>query len=192
MHKHLLDIDTALLTTRTVVRRFREGEGKAFFTLIDGNRTRLMDHLPQLILPVKDVNEGEFFVRQALADWLLQKAYSFGIWEHDSASIIGFIRINNLNWDLAYGEVDFFIDYDFAGKGLMTEVLKTLIVFAFDELKLEKIAIKTEMDNYATQRLARKCGFQREGDLRYGWRTPGGSWTDLMLFGLTRGEFSKV
>ena len=191
MQSNLLDIDTAILTRRTVVRRFREKEGKALFELIDVNRTRLMNHLPHLLDSLHDQERAEFFVRQALAGWLLQETYSFGIWEHDTAKLIGIIRIQNVDWKLAYGEMDFFVDHDFSGKGIMTEVLIAVIRFAFQQLNLEKIAIKTEMDNYATQRLARKAGFSREGDLRSAGRKPTGEWLDLMLFGVTRNEFNK-
>lgn len=191
MQSNLLNIDTAILTRRTVVRRFREKEGKSLFDLIDLNRTRLMNHLPKLLDSVHDQEHGEFFVRQALADWLLQKGYCFGVWEHDSAKMIGFIRIHSVDWSLAYSELDFFIDHDFAGKGVMTEVLIAVVRFAFQQLQMEKMAIKTQMDNYATQRLARKAGFHREGDLRSAWRKPSGEWVDLMLFGLARTEYNK-
>ncbi len=189
MQSHLLDIDTALLTRRTVVRRFREKEGLALFEMVDPNRTRLIDHLPRILESVKNKEEAEFFARRMLADWLLQRAYCFGVWEHKNAKLIGFIRIFRIDWPLAYGELDFFIDYDFSGKGLMTEVLKKVTQFAFRQLKLEKIAIKTEMDNFPAQRLARKAGFIREGDLRSAWKKPGGEWVDLMLFGYSRKEF---
>lgn len=192
MQSHLLHIDTALLTRRTVVRRFREKEGEAFYELVDANRTRLQNYLPRLLETVRKRDEGEFFVRRALAEWLLQASYSFGVWEHDTAKMIGFIRIDHLDWSLSYGEVDFFIDHDFSGKGFMTEVLIAVVHFAFQQLKLEKLAIKTQMDNYATQRLARKAGFHREGDLRSAARKSTGEWFDLMLFGLTRPEYGKL
>lgn len=192
MRSNLLNIDTAILTRRTVVRRFREKEGKAFFDLVDKNRTRLSSHLPQLLELVHDQEQAEFFVRRALAGWLLQEAYNFGVWEHDTAKLIGFIRVRNVDWELSYGEIDFFVDHDFAGKGIMTEVLIAVVRFAFRQLELEKVAIRTEMDNYATQRLARKAGFVREGDLRSAWRRPNGEWVDVMLLGLTRPEFTKL
>lgn len=48
------------------------------------------------------------------------------------------------------------------------------------------------MDNVASQRLARKCGFRREGDLRSDYRRPSGELADTMLFGLTRPEYLGV
>jgi len=192
MRSQVLDTDTALLTTRTVVRRFRENDGAEFFLLLQNNHTRLLDHFPDLIQQVIDKEQGEFFIRRKLAAWLLQEEYAFGIWEHDSAKLIGFIRLYQLSWTLAHGELTYFIDQFFAGRGLMTESLKAVMAFAFEQLQLNKLSQRTAMDNYPSQRLARKVGFRREGDLREECRRPGGELIDVMLFGLTRSEYEKI
>jgi RimJ/RimL family protein N-acetyltransferase len=72
----------------------------------------------------------------------------------------------------------------------MTEVLLQIIRFCFEQLKFEKISIRVESDNYPAQRLVRKCGFQREGDLRAEFRKPSGELIDLMVFGLTQSKIS--
>jgi RimJ/RimL family protein N-acetyltransferase len=192
MQSQLLDIDTALLTPRTVVRRFREGDGIAFFELLQENHTRLGDHFPKLIREINDQYKGEFYIRQKMAAWLLQEEFSFGIWEHESAKLVGMARLFHLNWTIPLAEVSYFIDQNFSGRGLMTESLLASIKFAFQQLHLQKLVLRTAMDNYASQRLARKVGFRREGDLREECRRPGGELVDIMLFGLTRTEFEKV
>ena len=79
-----------------------------------------------------------------------------------------------------------------SSKGIMTEVLLVTIRFAFTQLKLEKISLRTAMDNYASQRLARKCGFRREGDLRADFKKTSGEIIDVMVLGLTKAEWEKV
>jgi RimJ/RimL family protein N-acetyltransferase len=191
MQSQVLDTDTALLTARTVVRRFRENDGPEFFSMLRDNHARLIDHFPDLIREVSDEDQGEFFIRRKLAAWLLQEEYAFGIWEHDSAKLIGYIRLFDLSWTLARGELTYFIDHFFAGKGLMTESLTAVIAFSFEQLHLNKLCQRTAMDNYPSQRLARKVGFRREGDLREECRRAGGELLDVMLFGLTRSEYEK-
>ena len=71
----------------------------------------------------------------------------------------------------------------------MTEVVARVLTFAFKQLKLEKIALRTLADNAASQRLARKVGFRREGDLRSEYRKPSGALLDMILYGLTREEY---
>ncbi len=192
MQPHLFQADTALVSPRTVVRRFRENEGEAFYNLVAENTSRIHDYFPQTLEAVTTKEAGEGFVRQKIADWLLQNEYCFGVWEHKNAKLIGFIRIFNINWGVPSGELAFFVDKNFEGKGIMTEVLQILIRFTFEDLNIEKLRLRTATDNYATQRLARKCGFRREGDLRSEFRRPSGELIDVMLFGFTKGEFEKA
>lgn len=192
MQPQLLDLDTALLTPRTVVRRFREGDGPSFFELLQDNHTRLSDHFPRLVQEVNDAFQGEFFIRRKMAAWLLQEEFSFGIWEHDAARLIGMTRLFNINWRVPIAEMSCFIDQKFSGRGLMTESLLATLKFGFEQLRLQKQILQPAMDNYPCQRLARKIGFRREGDLREESRRNGGELIDIMRFGLTRSEFEKV
>jgi len=49
------------------------------------------------------------------------------------------------------------------GKGYMTEALKVLIKFGFEELKLKKIWADVDPCNIGSWRVMEKCGMQREG-----------------------------
>jgi RimJ/RimL family protein N-acetyltransferase len=188
---HLLDIETALLTERTVFRRVREGEGAAFYKMFQNNYVRLKDFFWILSEKVNTEADCEMWVRDRLAAWLRSEAYFFGIWDKDSAKLIGFISLENVDWSIPRSEVEFFIDKDYAQQGIMTEVLNKLVDFAFDQLKMQKIAIRTAMEYYPPQRLARKCGFNREGDLRAEYRRPSGEMMDIMLFGLSYTTYEK-
>jgi RimJ/RimL family protein N-acetyltransferase len=192
MKARLFNIDTVILTKRTVVHRFRENDGKAFFDLVLDNKSWIEDHLPKTVKAVTSASAGEVFIRQKLSDWLLQQEYAFGVWEEESAKLIGYIRVFNINWDVPKGEIGYFVDRKFSKKGFMTEALTSIIHFSFQQLKLEKLVLRTAMDNYPSQRLARKCGFRREGDLRSEFKKPSGEIIDLMLFGFTKSEYEKI
>lgn len=192
MQARLLNVDTALVAPRTVVRRFRENEGEALYSLIQDNYSRLQGHFPQMLESIRDKESSEFFIRERLAGWLLQQEYAFGVWENKSAALIGMIRIFRIDWRVPKAELNFFIDKGHAEKGLMKESAHAVLRFAFHQLELEKIAIRTAMDNTPGQRLARRLGFRREGDLRADFRKASGEAIDVMLFGLTRGEFLGV
>lgn len=192
MQLHLLSVDTALLTKRVVVRRFRENDGEQLYDLLQDNRVYLEDAFPSTLNENSSKEKSEWYVRVRFAKWLLQEEYCFGVWDNDSAKLIGFIRLFRIDWHIPKAEVGFFIDRDFSSKGIMTEVLLVTIRFAFTQLKLEKISLRTAMDNYASQRLARKCGFRREGDLRADFKKTSGEIIDVMVLGLTKAEWEKV
>lgn len=191
MRPDLYNIDTAILTTRTLTRRLREGDGADFYSLITENSAYIADHFPILVEAVRSPDDGEAFVRQRLAHWLLQKDYAFGIWRVDEADMIGYVHFRNIDWQTPRAEISYFLHQKHAGNGLMTEVMSRMVQYAFKQLQLNKLVLKTLIDNYPSQRLARKVGFRREGDLRHEYRKDSGVLLDVMLFGLTREEYGE-
>lgn len=190
--EHLLDMETVILTNRTVVRRFREKDGTPFYQLVQDNYRRLNDHFSQMVQLIHSASQAEWYVRQLLARWLTLEGFHFAIWEKEQAAIIGFVQISEIEWHVPKGAINFFIDRNFENQGMMSEVLTHLLPFAYHQLGMEKLTARPPMDNYASQRLLRKAGFQREGDLRADYRRPTGDLVDVMLFGLTRSSFEKV
>ncbi len=191
MRESLFNIDTALLTNRCVVRRFREGEGEAFFELLGNNTGHLQDHFPHLVANMDTPAKAEVFLRRRIAGWLLQEDYTFGIWLNEKTKLIGYVHIFNLEWDTPKAEISYFIDRDVTQQGLMTEVLARCVRFAFLDLHLEKIYLHVLADNYASQRLARRIGFQREGELRNEFRRIGGQLVDLIRLGFARETYGE-
>ena len=192
MQERYLEVDTAILTPRTVVRRFRENDGEIVFELLQNNLSWLSDYHADQINYIKSKVEAEYFVREKLASWLLQQEYSLGVWDKESAKLIGYIRFFELDKILPKARIEFLIDKSFSGQGIMTEALYSAIDFAFDQLHLEKVFFITLTDDYNGQRLVRKCGFRREGDLRAHFRQKSGDLVDLMLLAITKSEFVKL
>lgn len=192
MQAHLLNVDTVLLTPRTVIRRFRENDGAPLFELVQNNYAQLSDHFPYLLERLRSGDDTEFFVRDKIARWLLQKEYAFGIWQSEEARLIGLVSLLHIDWQVPEGRLTFFIGQGHGNQGIMTEVLLHLQTFLFRQLRMERVYVKMAQDNFSAQRLARKCGFRREGDLRNAFRRPSGELLDMMLMALTRAEFEKA
>ncbi len=189
MRPELFELDTALLTARTVVRRFRENEGALFYDLFQANRTLLIDNFPKTDRALASKEKAEQYVRQSICDWLFHRDFVFGIWDNESAQLVGFIRIFQIDWDVPKAELAYFLDKDSSGKGIMTEALYAVVQMAFEKMGIVKLYIRTATDNYGSQRVARKLGFRREGDFREDFRTPTGDLVDTMVFGLMAQEF---
>jgi RimJ/RimL family protein N-acetyltransferase len=76
------------------------------------------------------------------------------------------------------------------GQGLTTRALRLLSRHALDELGVERLELITDPDNIASQRVAEKVGFQREGVLRSHLLHPDGRRRDSVMFSLLPGELS--
>ena len=73
-------------------------------------------------------------------------------------------------------------------QGVCTRALRLLTRHALDELSVQRVDLVTDPDNVASQRVAEKVGFQREGVLRAHLRHPDGRIRDSVMFSLLPGE----
>jgi RimJ/RimL family protein N-acetyltransferase len=73
-------------------------------------------------------------------------------------------------------------------RGITTLALRALCRYGYDELALERLELVTDPDNLASQRVAEKVGFRREGVLRSHLPHPDGRRRDSVMFSLLPGE----
>jgi [ribosomal protein S5]-alanine N-acetyltransferase len=78
------------------------------------------------------------------------------------------------------------------GRGVTTRALRLLSRYALEELKLERLELITDPDNRASQRVAEKVGFQKEGVLRSHLLHPDGRRRDSVMFSLLPGELRQA
>ena len=63
-------------------------------------------------------------------------------------------------------ELGYLVAPEARGRGIATEALRLLTEWAFRELAAERIELKIAAENPASQRVAERCGYVREGVLR--------------------------
>ena len=77
------------------------------------------------------------------------------------------------------------------GRGTCTRALRLLVRYALEKLELQRLDLIIDPDNVASQRVAEKVGFQREGVLRAHLRHPDGRIRDSVMFSLLPGELRE-
>jgi RimJ/RimL family protein N-acetyltransferase len=82
------------------------------------------------------------------------------------------------------GHFGYWIARDARGRGVATEALKALCVWGVDTLALKRLELLTDPENTASQRVAEKAGFQREGILRSSLEYRDGTRRDSVIFSL--------
>ena len=106
----------------------------------------------------------------------------FAITAADTSEVIGSIdmRINRM----LTGHVGYWLAAEARGSGLTSAALQALSRWAFQELGLGRVELVTDPDNIASQRVAEKAGFTREGVLRSMLVNRDGSRRDGVMFSL--------
>jgi RimJ/RimL family protein N-acetyltransferase len=111
--------------------------------------------------------------------------HSFAIAVDDApAGAIG-MSVNSMNYR---GRIGYWIAARSRGGGVCTRALRLLSRWAFDDLELRRLELITDPDNAASQRVAEKVGYRREGVLRAHLLHPDGRLRDSVMFSLLPGE----
>lgn len=100
------------------------------------------------------------------------------------AGAIG-LRVDSLNRG---GRIGYWVAAPSRGRGVCTRALRLLCKWALDELDLQRLDLITDPENLASQRVAEKVGFRREGVLRAHLRHRDGRIRDSVVFSLLPGE----
>lgn len=86
-------------------------------------------------------------------------------------------------------EIAYWIDRDYTGQGLTTEIASALIRVAFEVDGVRRVEIHCDPRNEPSAAIPRKLGFAHEATLDRRKPYPGGHWGDLMIWTLFFDEY---
>ena len=116
-------------------------------------------------------------------------AYFIFLREPGAERLVGGLTLSNVRRRAAqYVTLGYWMGRQYAGRGLMTEAVGTVIPFAFDTLGLHRIHAAFLPANTASRRVLEKNGFREEGYAE-SYLQIDGKWCDHVLCGLTRERY---
>ncbi len=133
------------------------------------------------------LSDSRQFLRSAIRQYRKGLPGSFAITLKESGRMIGTIGFMWVNVDHKSAEVGYSLHRDYWNQGLMTEALKAVIAFGFDELHLNRIEAQHETDNPASGRVMIHAGMRKEGVLRQRLMNKG-RYVDVALYAILRAD----
>jgi ribosomal-protein-alanine N-acetyltransferase len=105
-----------------------------------------------------------------------------------AASLIGTCGYNIWSRHNNCGEIGYDLMRRYWNQGYVTEAIRAILYFGFQQMSLNRIEADVMRHNAASMRVLEKLGFQREGVLRQRgyWK---GAYHDLYFFSLLREDF---
>jgi len=130
-----------------------------------------------------------FLEEVALPDWDKDTAYFFAITRRADDELMGAIDIRPEQYERA--EIGFWLGTPYWNQGYMTEAVRRVIQFGFEELKLNRIWAGHFTHNPASRRVQEKAGMTFEGVLRKHYRR-GEAYIDNGVCGILREEWEAM
>jgi ribosomal-protein-serine acetyltransferase len=155
------------------------------FHTIDTQREYLSEWLPFVPMTL-DVSDTENFISSIYSGPEESRELVFVIhFQKQFAGLIGFKNTDSLNQKT---EIGYWLSESFQKKGIITESLRTLINYAFEELEMNRIEIRCAVGNIASKNIPQRLGFQLEGIEREGELLSNKTFTDLERYSLLRND----
>jgi RimJ/RimL family protein N-acetyltransferase len=144
--------------------------------------------LPFIPSPYTETDAREF-LEQSRLSWDLGEAYGFALVD-DEGHLLGSIGMRILRFST--GHIGYWVTPSARGRDIATNALKTLCRWAVDDLGLKRLELVADPKNIASQRVAEKAGFRREGILRSALEYRDGSRSDSVVFSLLPEELGSA
>lgn len=154
-----------------------------YFQLVENNRRRLEDFFTGTVSKTKTYEDTRNFVIDMIKRANDKVYFPYLVIDNSNQKIVGFLDLKNIDWDIPKSEIGFYIDKDYAGKGIATKALNLLCDFCFSEYKFQKIFLRTHPNNISARTVSEKSGFELEGIIRKDYKTTSGKIVDLIYYG---------
>jgi ribosomal-protein-alanine N-acetyltransferase len=117
--------------------------------------------------------------------------YSYLIFGETPLRLVGGLNISNVRRGIAQtASIGYWIGAPYAGRGLMTDTVRTVAPFAFATLRLHRLEAACLPTNVASTRVLEKAGFRLEGRARQYLKIDG-RWQDHNLYALLHDDLQS-
>lgn len=172
-----------IYTKRLLLRPLRKQDAKAIYTY-----AKREDVGPSAgWMPHTSIQDTYDFIDYAIHKRKLNQPGVWVIIEQTTDRLIGTIEIHSYQGYKA--EIGFVLHPIAQNQGYITEASLAVMVFAFEELRLSRLAYHHFLDNYASRRVREKLGFTIEGIKRKGFKHANGNVLDEVVASFTMDDY---
>lgn len=140
------------------LRNQKVSEAKRFYEILNNPNFKFLKICP------KSIEAEREFLRQNADKRKRHYAYSYSIL--CNGKLVGACGIKINQHRKFIGEIGYFIDEAYWGKGIATQAVKLLEKIGFGKLGLSRIEIIMDLKNIGSKKVAIKCGYLKEGIMR--------------------------
>lgn len=177
--------DPPLAAGGIVLRLWREGDLPA---ALRGSRDPLVPRFTRV--PARNTMEHlRAYVASHPGERARGDALHLAVADAETDAFLGAMSLVRFAWEDLRCEVGYWLAPEGRGRGAATTGTRLLARWALTGLGLERVDLHAATDNPASQRVAERAGFTREGVMR-SYQTLKGRREDMVVFGLVRADLA--
>jgi ribosomal-protein-serine acetyltransferase len=186
----LLELPDRIVGERILLRPLQAGDGAAFWEALQESLEHLRPWQHWMDWHETPLH-SEVAARRAYSHWVRRQTLVQGIWEKAGGRFLGTIALEHIDWTTRSFGVGYWLRASAEGHGFMTEAVRLVCRFAFEELGAQRLAIWCDALNGRSAAIPRRLGFVCEGRLRNERHNSRGELQDTLVFSLISNEYEK-
>ncbi len=140
----------------------------------------------------KDIETSKNVASMWVNDYIKPEYYLWAIEVKDSGQVVGSIAVMSIDNNTEMCEIGYCIGKAFWNKGIVTEALKGVVKYAFNEVGFNRIMCRHHIGNNASGRVMEKASLQYEGLLRQVMKNNKGKLVDCKYYSMLKEEYNVV
>ena len=153
---------TTIKSKKFILRPFKKGD--EFSLAKNINNKKVIKNLLVLPFPYK-LKDARYWVAKNLEEYKKKEPAMIGFAIDIDGEIVGSVGIHKIAKS-HQAEIGYWLAEQHWGNGIMTEAVKLITKFSFNELKLKRVYAYAFSFNKASQKVLAKAGFKFEGILK--------------------------
>lgn len=171
-----------------VLRQFTYGDTDEYYRYMKDEEVTL--YIPKECIP-SSLDKTKEEIDYSLDLFRYKRSIYWAIANKSDNKLIGSCGFNYWNRDHARAEISYDLAKEYWGRGVMTEVVRSVLSYAFSQMQLNRVEATVTPTNIGSLKVLEKLGFQREGLLRE-QKLLRGKFHDAVMLSLLSGDFLKV
>lgn len=181
-----IDLPTHIETPRLLLRPPRASEGKLLNTAILES-FQLLNKYMAWAKEKPSLEESEFVVKREAQNWILKKKSDpelmLLILDKKTNDLIGATGFHGIDWNVPCAETGYWVRKKYTGQGYITEALNAITQYAFNAMKVKRLAITCDIDNERSKKVPERLKFHLESTMKANRIKPvTGEITDTLVF----------
>jgi ribosomal-protein-serine acetyltransferase len=179
-------------TPRLLLKPYERSDARELLTMIDRNRSDLLDAFPVMINQLNSLSETRAWIAGRSSQHAMGQGIAIAMRLRHSQVLAGYLGILNLDMRVPKCEMAYFVEQSLRRQGLAEEALLAGLRWAIGSIGLQKVLCRVDPANKVSLRLLEKAGFVQEGLVRCDYRSGHGHTGDCVYMGLLASDFMRA
>jgi RimJ/RimL family protein N-acetyltransferase len=181
----------AFETDRLLIRSPLPGDGAELNAAVLETFENLHLWMPWAKEP-PSVEDSERFVLESRLKFLARNDFMLVLFLKDASTLVGCSGLHPKNWDVPSFEIGYWCRARFEGRGYISEAVRAITIYGFEQFGARRIQIRCDARNERSRRVAERCGYRLEGEVRNDDLDNRGGLRSTLLFSMIPEEYALL